>query len=107
MRSGRLRHQLKLQQQSTTNNGGQLEQTWTTFAERRGSIEPLNGREYMQRSGEQAEVTTRIRLRYDSVVAVIAPKDRILHGTVTYDVQSVIDPRERNRELVLMCTRAP
>ena len=75
------------------------------MASRPASVEPLNGREYFVASGQQSEVTTRIRCRWDSVVSALKPYDRVLHGTVVYDILSIIRPHESDRELVLMCKR--
>ena len=106
MITGRLRHSVILQRQTSTKNElGEFVDTWTTLATRKVSIEPINGREYWQQSGEHAEVTTRIRLRYDASVSTLKPHDRVLHGDVVYDIHSVIRPRETALELVLMCAR--
>jgi SPP1 family predicted phage head-tail adaptor len=104
MRSGRLRHFAIIERQDTTpDTYGQLENIWTTIADRSVSVEPLNGREYFNASGERSEVTTRIRMRYDSETAQIKPYDRITIGDAVYDIVSVINVQQRNRELVLMC----
>ena len=101
---------MTIQRQTTAKDGvGQLQDVWTEIATRRASLEPLNGREYFTASGENSDVTTRIRLRHDETVAVLKPYDRIIDESqspqVVYDIQSVINPRERDRELVLMCRR--
>ena len=109
MRTGNLRSvPLKLQRQTTTQDAaGQPQDTWSVLATRRASIEPLNGREYFTASGEHSDVTTRIRMRFDSVVGAARPFDRLVDDSVSpqieYDIRSVIDPRKRNRELVFMC----
>lgn len=88
---------------------GQPAQTWATLVTRRGSIEPLNGREYLAASGENSDVSTRIRMRYDSSVKTAKPHDRIVDQSqspqVVYDIESVINPRERDREVIFMCRR--
>lgn len=107
MRTGNLRYTATIQRQSTTRDAvGQLVDTWTTLCTRKVSIEPLNGREYFNASGESSEITTRIRLHYDLVAATVKPFDRVLVDSVYYDIKSVINPREHNRELILMCTRS-
>lgn len=110
MRIGNLRHQVVIQRQSTTPDAvGQLADSWSDVATRFCSLEPLNGREYFQASGEHSEVNTRIRFRYDPTTATIKPYDRIVDRSsspeVRYDVEEVINPHQRNRELVLMCRR--
>lgn len=110
MRSGRLRYSVTLQRQgSSKNSRGEYTQSYTTLATRRASIRPLAGREYWQTSGEHSAVTTEIRIRYDSTVKSLAPKDRVLDAAhspqIVYDVESVIRPHETDLELILMCVR--
>ena len=110
MRTGNLRDRITAQRQSTTQDAmGQPVQTWTTLFTRRASIEPLNGREYMAASGEGSDVSTRIRLRYDATTGTLKTYDRLVDASVSpqvvYDIESVINPRERDRELVVMCRR--
>jgi len=46
-----------------------------------------------------AEVTGKISIRY---LAGITPKMRVKHGNRIFDIVSMINPEERNRELQLM-----
>jgi len=103
MSSGRRNHRVLLQSRGTTQNsvGQILPEVWTTTATVWASISPLAGREYLNASGERAEVSHRIFIRYGPTVA---PKDRVLFGSRVFDIISVINIRERNRELELMCT---
>jgi len=99
-----------VQRQTTSKDEtGQLQNTWTALVTRRVSLEPLNGREYFAASGENSDVSTRIRMRYDATVGTIKPYDRVIDASVSpqvvYDVESIINPRERNREVILMCRR--
>lgn len=110
MEAGRLRYSVTLQRQATTKNSrGEYAQTYTTIASRRAAIRPLAGREYFQASGEHSDVTTEIRVRYDSTLKSLKPADRVLDAThspqVVYDILSVIRPRETALELILMCVR--
>ena len=110
MRAGRLRHKVTLETQTTTKNSyGEFVDTWTEIAVRRCSIEPLMGREFYERSGEHSRMPTRIRIRHDATVATVKPYDRAVDYStspaVVYDIESVQNPRERDRELVLMCER--
>ena len=106
MRTGNLRHPVTIQRQSTARDVvGQLVDTWTTLCSRMASIEPLNGREYFGASGENSDVSTRIRMHWDAVAATVKPSDRVVHGLVQYDVLSVIVPREHSREIILMAKR--
>jgi SPP1 family predicted phage head-tail adaptor len=102
-----MRSSLVFERQSTTQDSvGQLQNVWSEVFRRMGSVEPLNGREYFSASGENSEVTTRIRVRYDQGLVGIKPYDRIVSGGVSYDILSVINPSERNQELVFMAKRS-
>lgn len=110
MRSGNLRQSISVQRQTTEQgSSGQLVDTWVEIAVRRCSIEPLNGREYFVASGEHSEINVRIRMRYDQTVKTIRAFDRLVDNSESpntiYNIETVINPRERNRELVLMCKR--
>lgn len=107
MISGKLRHRITAERQVTTKDAaGQINDTWTVLFTRMADLEPVSGREYFNASGERAEITTQIRVRYDAATASLKPYDRILHGSTAYDVMSVINVRERNRELLIMAKRA-
>ena len=106
MRAGLLRQTVDVKRRSTEKNSfGETVDEWVTIVTRRADIEPLSGKEYFANSGEDTNVTTRIRLRWEDAVADISPKDQIHHGTVIYNIKSVINQRELNRDLVLMCDR--
>lgn len=105
MRAGTLRHRVTLQTVTETRDAdGGVSESWTDTATLWAAVEPLRGREYFSAKALQAEVTTRIRLRYR---AGVVPKQRVtwLDGstTHTYDILEVIEPDTRRRELVLMC----
>jgi len=64
------------------------------------AIEPLRGREYTAALAEQAEVTTRIRIRYRSGI------DRTMtvrHGSTEFEILHIIHPEFGKKELQLMC----
>lgn len=64
------------------------------------SVEPLRGDEFLQADRQGASVTTTIVIRYQSG---IEPQMRAVWGSHTYDIQSVINIDERQRETHLMC----
>lgn len=105
MQAGRLRHTVIIQQRNVASRSASGEEvlTWPTFATCRASVEPLNGKEYFTARQEAAEVNYRIRLRYDSALASVVPAWRISYAGRTFDIQSIINYRERNRELIVMC----
>lgn len=101
MRAGELRHRVTIQQKTFSRDsyGGETI-TWTDVATVWAAVEPISGREYFTAQQTQAEVTTRIRIRHR---AGITPVMRVLWGTRLYDIISVIEVKERNREIHLMC----
>lgn len=106
MRAGRLNHKVTLQRrQAGQDAAGQPVDTWIELATRRARVEPGGGREYLERSGQSSEVTTRFTLRYDSSLAGLTPADRLVFNGSVYDIEAVINSDERNIKLTLMCVR--
>lgn len=101
MQAGNLRNRIVVQDKSVTQNAyGEEVITWTAVASVWAAIEPLMGREFMAAQQVQAEVTTRIRLRY---ISGLAPEMRVLFGGRVFEILSVQHVYERRRELILMC----
>lgn len=101
MNIGAMRHRITIQQLvESSNTFGEVEKTWQDVATLWASIEPLRGREYFDSQQINAEVTTRIRIRYRPG---IKPKMRAVYGERIFDIQSVIDVEERHKEIHLMC----
>lgn len=106
VRAGDMRHLVTFQVQSTTQDAmGQPTNTWTEVCERMVSVEPLNGRELLAASGEFADVSTRIRARYDTTLAALKPHHRIVYGSQTYDIESIVEPSTRGQELIFFARR--
>jgi SPP1 family predicted phage head-tail adaptor len=108
MRAGKLRHKVRLQKLGPRIDdemgGGPI--PFVDVAEVHASIEPLSGREQLLAGQLEAELTHRIRTRFFNGVK---PHWRIrlddpLTGTHVYDIESIIDPESRHRELEMMCT---
>jgi SPP1 family predicted phage head-tail adaptor len=98
---GKLRHWITIEQVVETQDfDGSVIETWSTFAAVQASIEPISGREYFAAQSTQADVTHRISLRY---LEGVIPKMRVKYGLRIFDILSVINVNERNRELQLMC----
>ena len=101
MNAGALRHRITIERQATAQDDwGGVVNHWATIGTFSASIEPINGREYFAAQAVQSEVTARIRMRYHPDVL---PSDRVNHNGTIYTVQSVINPKVLNEELVLMC----
>ena len=73
---------------------------WETFATVWASMEPINGKEFFAAEQVNAQVSTRIRIRYLSGVkaAMVA-----LYGTRIYNIVAVVDYQEQHKEMQLMC----
>jgi SPP1 family predicted phage head-tail adaptor len=101
MLSGKLNHRIELQSKVATRDSyGSETIVWKKESIVWGSVEPISGREYFLAKQVQAETTHRIRIRY---YAGLRPDWRILFGTRIFEIDSVINIEEKNREMVLMC----
>ena len=101
MRSGELRHKITIQAKGITQNEfGEPVETWSDVATVWASVQPLAGREYFQAQQVKADITLRVRMRYRSG---IQPAMRLLFESRVFEIQAVIDPDERHRELELLC----
>ena len=103
MRAGKLRHRVTLSSKTATTDeyGGPVE-VWTDVATNiPASVEPLSGRELVNAQTVNAEITTRITMRYRA--GVIAA-NRITFDGKFYNLFSVVDPELRHRELIIMAS---
>lgn len=99
---GRLRHRLKIYDKGTVTRNGVGEEIPAydaLVATVWGAVEALSGREFIEANQVQADVTMRIVIRYRND---IRPEMRVMHGTHTYHIESVLDPRGERKELHLM-----
>lgn len=104
MRVGQLRHRVTIQTATETRDAiGGVIAAPSTFATVWASVEALQGREYLAAQQVNAEVDHRIRIRY---LAGVTPKMRVAFGARLFDVQAVLNPDGRNRELHLMAQEA-
>jgi SPP1 family predicted phage head-tail adaptor len=98
---GKLRHRITIEQVDETQDaGGEMLGNWSVYAIVQASIQPISGREYFAAQSTQADVTHRINLRH---LTGVTPKMRVKYGSRIFDILSVINVDERNRELQLMC----
>lgn len=102
MNIGGYRHRVKIEQvTSTQNTYGERVETWTKYLDTWARIEPLQGREYWNAKQDVSEVNTKITMRYQ---AGVVPAMRVVNNTTDiYDIESVINVKNANRELQLMC----
>lgn len=105
MEIGKLRHRVTLQESAAVRDsfGAEVE-TWTDITTLWASVEPLSGREYFAAQQVNTEISTKITLRYR---AGIKPEMQILFASRVFEILSVVNPEEKNTQLVLMCKEVP
>jgi len=104
MRAGKIRHRIYLQSKVVTRDSfGSEVITWLSENPRPifAGIEPLNVREVFLAQQMKSEVTHKVTIRYYSGVQT---DWRVLWGSRQFNIVSIINPEERNREMVLLCT---
>jgi len=105
--AARLRNKVIIQAYTDTiDAAGGPSGTWSNFITRWAAVVPLNGAEYFSSQQLGVDVNVRIRLRFDSLAQTITPKHRVLWGSRTFDIKTVINPQEKNKEIILMCGEA-
>lgn len=98
---GRLRKRVQLQHLAKNQDGyGEMIPSYSTYATVWASIEPLQGRELEHAQQISAETSHRVKIRYNSNVV---SEHRVIYGDRTFEIESVINPDERNEMLILMC----
>jgi len=101
MRAGRLRKRVIIQYQTIAEGThGNVDVTWNDEDTVWASIEPVSAKEYFASGQIQSEITHKIIMRYRRNMTT---DKRIKYGNRYYDITQIINTREENRELVLMC----
>tara|TARA_Y100000310_G_scaffold34448_1_gene32622 strand:- start:204 stop:539 length:336 start_codon:yes stop_codon:yes gene_type:complete len=96
--AGKLRHRVRIETVTISRDSdyGDVTETWALLA-RNGivwaDIQPLSGQERWQANAADPEMTHTITIRYHDT---IGPKDRIVYGSRTFRIQSVMNVGERN-----------
>ncbi len=100
MRIGDLRHRIVIQNKIVSRDSMGAEViTWEGWMSAWASIQPLSGREYFQAQQMQSVVDHKITMRYQPG---IQSEMRINWNNRNFDILSIINTEERNKELVLM-----
>ena len=102
MRSGALNKRITIQSAVTSSDGMGHEKIdrWEDEKTIWAGLRPALGREYTDNQQTESQISHEIRTRYRSGITT---DKRIKFGDRYFDIVSVINVRERNRELVLMC----
>ncbi len=102
MRAGPLRHRVQIQTVTETVDAiGGISPVWATTATLWAAVEPLRGDERATQQQIDAAVTHRVRMRHGTD---ISPKDRLVHLGRTFDIASVLNVGERDKQLEIMCS---
>lgn len=105
MKIGELRHRVILQRKTVTEDElKQQTESWTDIATVWASIEPLSGREYFAAKQVNSEISAKITIRYRKGINSAM---RVLFGGRIFEVQSVTNPEERCKSLILLCEEVP
>jgi SPP1 family predicted phage head-tail adaptor len=104
MRARKLMHKVTIQQATDTlDSAGEPIQTWATYATRSAEVMPMGGRETFRLQQYYADATAVIRLRYDSLTKAITPEMRVSFDSRIFNIESMINVDELNREIKLVC----
>lgn len=97
------RHEITIKQPGTTQNSfGEQIETWSDVVTCKASIEPLIGREFYAAKQINSEISVKIRIRHSSSHQ-IKPNMIAVYGTRIFEIISVSNYKEQNRETLLMC----
>jgi SPP1 family predicted phage head-tail adaptor len=101
MKAGDFQHRVSIEErvQKRDEYGAPVE-SWETVATVWAAIEPISGREQLQGKQLNADVTTRIRMRYRTGISAVM---RVTWGAHVYNILNVIHYRTSSRELILEC----
>lgn len=101
MQLGKLRHKIVIQQPTETRNiSGYPSVAWSTYKTVWASIMPMQGRETTIADQTGGDITHEVHLHYESGYT---PKMRVKWGSRYFEIRSVINLEERDREVVLKC----
>lgn len=101
MRAGTLDQRVTIQTPATGQNAyGEPNTGWTDVATVWAGVRDVSGREYLSASATQNLTQTKITIRY---LAGVVASMRVLHGSVTYNIEAVLG--QDKRQLLLMCSR--
>lgn len=103
MRIGPLRHRVEVQEATETRNShGGVVRGWATIADGKlwASVDPLTGREFFEAQRVDSDVSLKVRMRYDDRVTT---SHKIRHDGRDLQIVSVLNQRDINKSMLLMC----
>jgi len=100
MQAGRLDRQIVIKKATSTQNSyGEQALGWSDLVTLWAQVRPLAGRELFSAQQVRAEIDTEFVLRHTTVVR---PDMLISYGGLDYDIHSIIDVGDRQRELRIL-----
>lgn len=105
MESGKLNKQIDIQQVTVTQSSyGEPVMTYTSFIDGVWArVDPVAGREYYQSKLLLNSIDTRFTIRYTT--DEILENMRVVYNDKNYNILSVINIDDANKDVVLMCNR--
>jgi len=104
MKSGKLTKRISIETFTESQSGtGEVSKAWVLLATRWADPVPLSGREYFTGKQIESDISIVFKIRYDTIVSATSTKMRVNYKGSYYDIESVINLEERNKELHLMC----
>lgn len=101
MEVGKLRHRVDLRLPSSNRDSvGQAITDHSTYATVWARVTPLSGRELEHADQISAETTHKVVIRYNSSVAAT---HRVNFNGRVLEIESIVNPEERNIMQILMC----
>lgn len=94
-----MRHRLTFQKKTEARNSfNEMVESYADFVTVWGQVLPNAGRKFYESLQLTSEISGEIRIRYRSD---ILPTMRIIYGTRTLEIVSLVNPQERDRELLI------
>jgi SPP1 family predicted phage head-tail adaptor len=101
MRAGPKRQRLTIQTcEQMADKYGQMRTTWTDAGTYYASVTFLSGRELVNATQVKADVTHKVEMRY---IGPIAPTSRLVLKGRPFNIDSINNVKEINREYVILC----
>lgn len=102
--AGKLNRRIELlSSQKVQNELLETIETWSAYARPYAEISALTGREFFLNERRNVEVTHSIKIRYRPGVR---PDHRVKYCGRTFDINFILNTREANVELILVCKEA-
>lgn len=104
MRGGSLRSRITIQiWEENPGTTGEPIATWSDFTTVWGSLIPFGGSEKFDNHQVAGEMFYKIRVRYSAKMAQVTEKDRAVFKSRIFDIISILNNGERNKEMTLVC----